>query len=100
MGGTPKSDQGNIDKSGFSAVRELLRRLDLSEYTRNFWDCGFDNLEALYQSSHDLTAMTSIFVRVGFKPYHAARFHGGLSKEAGAQTEAASMAADPESSWI
>jgi Helicase conserved C-terminal domain len=100
VGCTPDSDQGNIDKSGFSGVRDLLRRLDLSEYTRNFWDCGFDNLEALYQSSHDLTTMASIFVRVGFKPYHAARFHGGLSKEAAAHTVAASMPADPESSWI
>jgi Helicase conserved C-terminal domain len=100
VGGTPDSDQGHIDKAGFSAVWDLLWRLDLSEYTRNFWDCGFDNLEALYQFSRDPVDMEKLAAMVGFKPGHAVRFQVGLSKEASIHTAAASTAADPDSSWI
>jgi hypothetical protein len=95
---TPDRNQGIV--SGFTAVRDLLWRLGLSEYAPNFLEKGFDDLDWLCRFAQDPVALENLSSSVGFKPGHAVRFQFGLIKEAFTQTSAASAGADLESNWI
>lgn len=87
---TPSTGLVNNSRVRTSALKDMLRRFDLSDYESKFLEKGYDSVSWLQQVANDVVVMETLASSVGFKPGHAVRFQVCLTREAAAASKTSS----------